>query len=48
MRAHVAPMMADRTFFEAIPGLLDVLTPGMRKDVEKLRLAPWKASVDNM
>ncbi len=48
MRAHVAPMMADRTFFEAIPGLIDVLTPGMRKDVEKLRLAPWKTSVDNM
>ncbi len=48
MRAHVAPMMADRTFFEAIPGLIDVLTPGMRKDVEKLRLAPWKTSVDNV
>jgi len=48
MRAHMAPMMADRTFFEAIPGLMDVLTPGMRKDVEKLRLAPWKTTIANM
>lgn len=48
MRAVLAPMVADRTFFEAIPGLLDVLTPGMKKDVDKLRLAPWKTSVANM
>jgi guanine deaminase len=45
MRAVVAPMVADRTFFEAIPGLMEVLTPGMRKDVEKLRPAPWKTSM---
>lgn len=48
MRAVVAPMVADRTFFEAIPGLMEVLTPGMQKDVEKLRLAPWKTSVANL
>ena len=48
MRAVLAPMVADRTFFEAIPGLMDVLTPGMKKDVDKLRLAPWKSSVANM
>jgi 5-methylthioadenosine/S-adenosylhomocysteine deaminase len=48
MRAIVAPMVADRTFFEAVPGLIDVLTPGMRKDVEKLRPAPWKTSMANM
>jgi cytosine/adenosine deaminase-related metal-dependent hydrolase len=48
MRAVVAPMVADLTFYEAIPGLMDVLTPGMRKDVAKLRLAPWKTSVANM
>jgi guanine deaminase len=48
MRAVVAPMVADRTLYEAIPGLLDVLTPGLRKDVDKLRLAPWKTSVANM
>jgi guanine deaminase len=48
MRAVVAPMVADRSFFEAIPGLMDVLPPTMQQDVAKLRPAPWKTSVDNM
>ncbi|MGH7356285.1 MAG: amidohydrolase family protein [Candidatus Rokuibacteriota bacterium] len=48
LRAVVAPMVADRTFFEAIPGLMEVLTPALQKEVEKLRLAPWKTSVENM
>src|SRR6266566_1821075 len=48
MRAVLAPMVADRTFFEAIPGLMDALTPAMQTDVEKLRLAPWATSVANM
>ena len=48
MRAVVAPMVADRTFFEAIPGLMDVLPPAMQQDVEKLRPAPWKTSAANM
>jgi 5-methylthioadenosine/S-adenosylhomocysteine deaminase len=48
MRAVVAPMVADRTFFEAIPGLAEVLPDSLRNDVEKLRPAPWKTSVDNM
>src|SRR6266849_2582146 len=48
MRAVIAPMVADRTFYEAIPGLMDVLTPGLRNDVAKLRLGPWKTSVANM
>ena len=48
MRAVIAPMVADRTFFEAIPGLMDVLTPALQRDVDKLRLAPWKTSVDSM
>jgi guanine deaminase len=48
MRAVVAPMVADRTFYEAIPGLLEVLTPELHADVEKLRLAPWKATLDGL
>lgn len=48
MRAVVAPMVADRTFFEAVPGLMERLSPGLQKDVEKLRLAPYKASVKNI
>ena len=48
MRAVVAPMVADHTFYEAIPGLMEVLPPALRPDVDKLRPAPWKTSVDNM
>src|SRR3546814_9345237 len=38
LRAVVAPMVADKSFYEAIPGLMDSLTPGLRKEVEKYRL----------
>jgi guanine deaminase len=48
MRAVVAPMVADRTFYQAIPGLMDALTPGLRKDVEKLRLAPYRTTLASM
>ena len=45
MRALVAPMVASHTFYEAIPGLLDVLPPSLKEDVAKLRLAPDEASL---
>ncbi len=48
MRAVVAPMVADKTLYEAIPGLMDALTPSLRKDVESLRLAPYDTSLANM
>jgi 5-methylthioadenosine/S-adenosylhomocysteine deaminase len=48
LRAVVAPMVADRSFFEAIPGLLDVLPAELQKSVEALRLAPWETSIANM
>jgi 5-methylthioadenosine/S-adenosylhomocysteine deaminase len=41
-------MVADRTFYEAIPGLMDILPPELRKDVEPVRPAPWKTIVENM
>src|SRR5437763_5771890 len=34
MRAVVAPMVADRSFFEAIPGLLDALPAALQQAVE--------------
>lgn len=40
MRAVIAPMVADRTFFEAIPGLAEALPPALRERVAALRLAP--------
>src|SRR4030095_9622694 len=43
MRAVLAPMVADITFFDAIPGLMERLSPALQKEVESFRYAPWKA-----
>ena len=40
MRAVVAPMIADRSFYEAIPGLHDALPPPLKESVANLRLPP--------
>ena len=40
MRAVIAPMVADRTMYEAIPGLAAALPEGLRERVAGLRLAP--------
>ncbi|MDR3537696.1 MAG: amidohydrolase family protein [Acetobacteraceae bacterium] len=40
MRAVIAPMIADRSFYEAIPGLLDAFPPDLRATAEALRTAP--------
>ena len=48
MRAVVAPMVADRTVYEAIPGLFDALPPGLQKDVEALRLRPAEETLAAM
>jgi 5-methylthioadenosine/S-adenosylhomocysteine deaminase len=45
MRAVVAPMVADRTLYEAIPGLMDVLPAALRDEVAAQRPAPWPASI---
>jgi guanine deaminase len=45
MRAVVAPMVADRSLYEAIPGLLDVLPPGLQDEVARHRPAPWPTSI---
>ena len=38
MRAVLAPMVADITFFDAIPGLMERLSPALQKEVESFRL----------
>ena len=48
MRAVLAPMVADITFFEAIPGLMERLPPALQKEVESFRYAPWKATTKQM
>ena len=45
MRAVIAPMVADKTLYEAIPGLLDSLSPSLQKDVQQLRLSPYRTSL---
>jgi guanine deaminase len=45
IRAVIAPMMADRTFWQAIPGLMESLPADARARVEQIQLAPWEASL---
>lgn len=45
IRAVIAPMVADRTFYEAIPGLADALPPFLRERVDGLRLAPGETTI---
>lgn len=46
LRAVLAPMMADRTLYQALPGLLEALPDKARRRVEPLRAAPTEASVE--
>ena len=46
MRAVIAPMVADLSFYEAIPGLLDVLPPPLRRAVDGLRPGDGAACLD--
>ena len=48
MRAVLAPMVADRSLFEAIPGLMEALPPALQKEVERLRLAPYQSTLENI
>lgn len=45
MRAVIAPMIADRSFFEAIPGLYEALPETLREPVAALRLPPGEATL---
>jgi 5-methylthioadenosine/S-adenosylhomocysteine deaminase len=48
MRAVLAPMVAEFSFYEAIPGLLDALPAALQKEVERFRLAPGDATLSAM
>lgn len=43
MRAVVSPMIADRSFYQAIPGLLDAFPPELRAVAETMRTASGDA-----
>lgn len=48
MRAVIAPMVADTTVWQAIPGLRDALPEELRARVDGLRLPPGEATVAAM
>jgi 5-methylthioadenosine/S-adenosylhomocysteine deaminase len=48
MRAVLAPMVADISFYDAIPGLMQRLPAGLQRDVERLRPTPYKGSIAQM
>ncbi len=45
VRVVLAPMVADHSFFEAIPGLMDALPPALARAVERFRLAPAETAL---
>ncbi len=45
MRAVVAPMMADRTLYQALPGLLEAIPEPLRAAAREQAAAPYEASI---
>ena len=45
IRGVIAPMMADRTFYEAIPGLAEALPEPLRSDALRAKNAPHTESI---
>ena len=48
MRAVVAPMVAEYSFYQAIPGLLDMLPPALQRDVERYQPGAADTSLASM
>ncbi|MEO3470806.1 amidohydrolase family protein [Roseomonas sp. CAU 1739] len=48
MRAVIAPMVADRTVWEAIPGLRDALPEDLRTRVDAMRLPAFERTLEGM
>jgi 5-methylthioadenosine/S-adenosylhomocysteine deaminase len=45
IRAVIAPMIADRSFYQAIPGLLDAFPPDLRAVADTVRTSPGEATL---
>jgi len=45
MRAVVAPMISDRTIFQALPGLLEAFDPPMRAALAAITLPAWQETL---
>ncbi len=48
MRAVLAPMVADRSFYQSISGLMEALPESQRRAVERFQLAPGEISLAAM
>ena len=48
MRAVIAPMVADTTVYDAIPGLRDALPEALRNRVDSMRLPAWQQTIEAM
>jgi 5-methylthioadenosine/S-adenosylhomocysteine deaminase len=46
MRAVIAPMIADKTLYQAYPGLIDAVPAALREQVLAFQLAPYEASAN--
>jgi 5-methylthioadenosine/S-adenosylhomocysteine deaminase len=46
IRAVIAPMLADKTLYQAYPGLIDAMPEAPRADVRAFTLAPYEATAD--
>ncbi len=46
VRAVIAPMVADKTLYQAYPGLIDAVSEALRPDVLAFKLAPYQATAD--
>jgi guanine deaminase len=46
MRAMIAPMVADKTLYQAYPGLIDAMPDALRAEVRAFKLAPYQATAD--
>jgi guanine deaminase len=48
LRAVLAPMVADHSLYQALPGLLDAIPAALRPLTEQFMLAPREATVESM
>lgn len=46
IRAVIAPMVADRTLYQAYPGLLEAIPDPLRQEALKIQLAPYEATAE--
>ena len=46
LRAVIAPLVADRTLYQAIPPLAEALPGELREEVARLALPPWERTFD--